>query len=394
MEFKREKLDNNIVVLFEKRKTPVVSTAIGVRQGSGFEEVGQKGVSHFIEHLVFKGTEKRTAKQISSEIERRGGVINAYTGEEVTAFWNKLPKKHFSLGLEIISDSVLNSKMVEEEFEKEKRVIFEEIKMHKDNPQLYVLDKIKSLLYEKPFGLSGIGSFKSLSSISRRDLMKYYRENYRSNKMFLTVVGNTKFNKIKKLGRKFPETESKEKKIRINRKSKKVVEEREGINQASLAFGVHVPSLNSKERYKWDIFNAIFARGMSSRLFEVIRERRGLAYQVSSYFDRGKDYGYYVIYVGTGKEKVEECKEIIINEWENLKISKKDLEEAKKQLIGLRKVGSEESVNVVNKLIEEEIAGDARNFYKYEEKVKKVKLKEVKELRRINNYSSISLVPI
>jgi predicted Zn-dependent peptidase len=392
MEFKREKLDNNVVVLFEKRKSPVVSTSIGVRQGSGYERVGKKGISHFIEHLIFKGTDNRTAKEISSEIEKRGGVLNGYTGEEATAFWNKLPKKHFSLGLEILSDCVLNSKMDEEEFNKEKRVIFEEIKMHKDNPHLYVLDKIKSLLYKEPFGLSGIGNFNTLNNINREDLFDYYKKNYNSNKIFLVVVGNTSFKRVRRMGERFPKIESKKKKIKIGRIHKEIEEEREGINQASFCLGVHVPSLREEERYTWDVFDAIFAKGMSSRLFEVIRERRGLAYQVSSYFDRGRDYGYYVIYVGTGKDKVEECKEIILEEWNNLKVSKKDLKDAKEQLIGLRKVGSEESVSVVNKLIEEEIAGKSGDFYKYKEKIKKVKLKEVRDIG-IKKFSSISLVP-
>jgi len=395
--FYKKKLKNGLTILFEKRDVPVVSTSLGIKQGFAYETEKEKGISHFFEHLVFKGTKNRTTKEIGEAVEKKGGVLNAFTDEEVTAFWNKMPREHFSIGFDIVSDLIINPLFKEKDFEREKLVILEELKMYKDNPSHYVLDKIKSLLYEKPFGISGIGTFDSLKNMKREDLVEYYKKNFRVNKMVLSVVGDLSFEDIEKMANNLSKEgikSSKQKSIKPKKINKKFVEKRKGIDQASLAIGIHVPPLSNDKRYCWDIFDAVFASGMSSRLFEEVREKRGLAYSVRSHFDRGKDYGYYVIYVGTTKDKVKKCKEIILKEFKKMsQLSEKEFKEAKEQLIGLRKVGSEESVNVMNCLMHEEVAKDAKDFYKYEDKIRKVKLEDVRKLGKIKDYSSIELLP-
>jgi len=145
VEFHRKKLDSGVTVIFEKRKTPVVSVASSVKFGAQYETEDIKGISHFIEHLVFKGTKKRSVSQIAQEVESKGGIINAFTGEEITCYWNKVPNKHFSLGADISRDLVLNPVFEKTALERERKVILEEIKMYHDNPSTHVLEKIKEM---------------------------------------------------------------------------------------------------------------------------------------------------------------------------------------------------------------------------------------------------------
>ncbi|MBI2629921.1 insulinase family protein [Candidatus Pacearchaeota archaeon] len=393
-EFYKKKLENGIVMLFEKRNLPIVSISANVKQGSGYESGKVKGISHVIEHMLFKGTKKRGYKEIASEIEKKGGILNGYTDEEITSFWCKLPKKHFSSGIDIVSDLISNPKFDEQEFEKEKKVILEEIKMYNDNPQAYVLFKIKELLYKEPFGLPGIGSNESVSQLTKKNIVEYYNAQYKSNKTFFCVVGNTNIEEIEEYASKFKKSEGEREKIIPVKINKTIIEAREGIDQANFVFGFHVPSQSDKNRYAPELFNAVLSSGMSSRLFDEIREKRGAAYSVKGSVEQGKDFGFSSIYVGTTKDKVEICKEIILKEIKNMKsLSQKELDEAKEQLIGLRNVESEESINTMNGLIDEEINGDAEEYYNYEENVLKTKLEDVRAISNIKNYSFIALVP-
>jgi len=394
VDFVRKRLSNGLTILFEKRKMPVVSVSASIKQGFAYESEKIKGISHFVEHLMFKGTKSRSHTEIAEEIEKKGGILNAYTSEEVTSYWNKLPNEHFSVGADIASDLILNPKFEELEFEKEKKVILEEIKMYRDNPQYYVLDKIKELLFKKPFGMSGIGTAQNVSGFKRQEIIDFFNSQYKTGKMFLGVVGNTDLEAIENIGKTFPKSNGVVGAVKPIKINKQVIEKRKGIDQANLVLGTHISDLRDKKRYAYEVFNTILGGGMSSRLFEEVREKRGLAYTIRGMLEQGKDFGYQIFYVGTTKENVKLCKEVILREIKKMKdLQKKDLEEAKEQLIGLRKVGSEESVNVMNALVQEELAGDAREFYKYEERINSIKLKDVQSLSKIKGYSSIALVP-
>jgi len=264
--------------------------------------------------------------------------------------------------------------------------------MYHDNPALYVLDKIKSLLYKKPFGLSALGKEKNIISMTRDKVKNYFEKNYATNKMILCVVGNSNFEEVKKEAEKFPKKIVKEKKLTIKEtKGKNVIEFRKGLKQAHFVIGV---PFDVKDRYAFDIFNTYLAYGMSSKLFEEIREKRGLAYHVSGSIEYGKGYGYQVIYIGTTKEKVKLCRDIILKEIKKIKkISKSDVEEIKEQLIGLREVEKENSEVVMKNLVNEEVMGNAFNFYKYEDFIKDVKLNKVRNLGKIKKFSSLALIP-
>src|SRR4030066_141205 len=151
--FYRKILRNGMTVIFEKRNLPIVAVALVVRNGGINEKISEKGISHFTEHMLYKGTQTRNAKKIAEEIEKRGGELNGFTDEAITAYWCKMPSKHLKTALEVLSDRVKNPLFDKKEMEKERKVIFEEIKMRKDNPHIYVLDNIQGELYSGTLGI-------------------------------------------------------------------------------------------------------------------------------------------------------------------------------------------------------------------------------------------------
>ena len=395
-EFFRKVLDNGITVLFEKRDVPVVSVAIAVRCGGMNEDEHEKGISHFIEHMLYKGTKKRSAKKIAEDIEKRGGDMNGFTANSMTAYWCKMPAKHLKVALDVLADMIKNSLFNEKEMEKERKVIFEEIKMRKDNPPRYVMDRIHESLYEKPFGIDLIGTYRSMSSITREKILKRFEEVYATENLILAVVGNAELSDIVDFAEKnFKKGKSKIKFPKIKLRNEIKTEKRKGIDQANLIFANHVPLSEDKKSYAALVLNTLLAGGSSSRLFQEIREKRNLAYAIRGDSEITKEYAYNTIYVGTTKEKVEEVKKIILKEFEEVskKLTERELQQIKEQIIGNYHISMEDSQTQMVNLMVYEIDGDARKFYKFEEDINSVKLTDVKKLAKIKDYSFFVLVP-
>ena len=395
MKFLRKKLKNGMTVIMEKRDLPVVAVSISNPFGAAFEESNIKGIAHFMEHLVFTGTKTRSHEDISREIEKKGGILNAFTANEITSFWFKLPSEHVFAGLDILADIMNNPAFDEKKFEKEKKVILEEIKMYHDDPASHVYEIIVDNLYEKPFGEGIIGSEKSVSALKSDFVLKYFKDAYDPGKYVVTIVGNADFDKVcNYLEKNFVQNKKKTSKKEIIKRNIESVEKRPGIDQAHLVFAVHAPLITDKDYYALEVLDAYLANGMSSKLFLKIREEKGLAYTVRGSINAEKDYSYYTIYVGTTKEAVDEVKKIILEEFENIKdMSEKDLNEAKERLIGLRKISSEESARVMNELVFAELAGEAEEYYKHEQRIKAVTLEQVKKLAKIKKYSTAAVIP-
>ena len=393
--FFRKKLKNGVIVLMEKRELPLVSFSVTNKFGAAFEESKIKGIAHVIEHLLFTGTKNRTNEEISREIEKKGGVLNAFTSHEVTSYWFKLPSEHLFLGMDIITDMLKNPKFDGEKFEKEKKVILEEIKMYHDNPGTAVFEQIEKNLYENPFGELIIGNKESVSALKRDFVASYFEEVYNPMNYIISIVGNADFEEVcEYFENNFEANEKKSKIKKIIRKNLETVEERENIDQAHFVFAVHAPLPDTDDFIAMDVLDSYLASGMSSRLFLEIREKRGLAYAVKSSLEAEKNYSHYLIYVGTTKEALPEVKKIILKEFVKVEnMTEKDLEEAKERTIGLRKVSSEESSDVMRALIYAELLGDAKDYYRYEEKVRAVALEQVKRLGKINGFSTAAIVP-
>lgn len=394
-EFFKKKLKNGLTILFEKRNLPVVAVSASVKWGCAYEAEKIKGISHFLEHLLFKGTKKRNQKEIAAEIERKGGELNGYTSEDVTSYWNRLPSRHFNTSLDIASDLILNPKFDPIEFEKEKQVIIEEIKMYHDNPLRHSMEKITELLYEKPFGMSGTGTVEIINSLSRQQVVELHNSMYASDGMILSVVGDADFEEICKLAEKtYPFTKRKAIAYAPIKKNSELVEKRDGLDQAHFVFGFHSPTAQQEERYEHEVACAYLFGGMSSRLFQEIREKRGLAYAVKGEINLGKNYGYTRIYVGTVADKIKMIKEIILKEIKAMgQAEQRDIEEVKEQLLGQWDIARENSIDVMNSLMLEESTTDAEDYYKFKERVSAVRLEDVRKLAKLKSFSTFSLIP-
>ncbi len=394
--FYRKILKNGMTLIFEKRDLPVISVGIAVRYGGINESSSERGISHFIEHMLYKGTKKRTPKQISVEIEKNGGVMNGFTDEQITAFWCKIPSDKLHIALNVLTDMVKNPLFDEKEIEKERKVIFEEMKIYHDNPSHYVFEKIQSFLYENPLGMPIIGTYESMNSIDRNQLLKRFKEVYKPKNMVLCAVGKADFSELVRFTEKnFRRKKSIIKKQKIALKNYSKIETRKGIDQANMVLAFHSPLSTDKKVYAAKVLIAIMAHGMSSRLFQEIREKRNLAYSIFGDINASKDFSYSHIYVGAMKENLEKIKKVILDEFQKVseKLTKKEFEDTKKQLIGNYHISMENSEIQMNQLLFSEIDGKVEEFYEFEKKIRAVKLKDVKDLAKIKNYSFFALVP-
>ncbi len=396
MEFNKKMLDNGLTVIHEKRDVPVTTVMLAVKYGSAYEDAKEKGIAHFIEHLCFKGTEKRNTKEIAESLEKVGGTLNAFTSEEMTAYHVKLPSKHLGLAMDVIFDIFFNPVFPEEEVKKEANVICEEIRMYNDNPRAHVMERIKSCLYESPFGMFIAGTEENVGGMTREKLIEKHRRVYSPENAILCVVGNNNFEEILKLAEDFSVSRG------MNRVNEQVIkkinlklkEKREGIQQVNIAIGFHFPKFSDKDRYAAEVFTTILGDGMSSKLFTEVREKRGLAYAVKADIGSGKNYGYMIIFIGTDKKNEEEAIRICLEEMKKMEnTSLKELEEAKQQVLGSYDVDAESSNDRAVNLILEEVSGKAEDYLDYANNINKVDLEDLKKLARFEDYSCFSLVP-
>ena len=337
-DFKRKVLSNGMIVIFEKRDIPVVSVAFAVRNGGVNEAAEEKGISHFIEHMLYKGTPTRPSNNaVTSEIEKKGGIINGFTSDINTAYWCKMPSKHLNIALDVLGDMVKNPLFDEKELEKERKVIFEEIKMCHDDPLHHSFIEVDKCLYGGPFSGGILGDKDSLNSIDREGMSKKFKEIYQPNNLILCVVGDANFEGVVKFAEEnFGEGKGKIPEFKVKLKNEIKIEKRKGIDQANLVFAYHVPFGNDKKKYAAQVLITLMAGGLSSRLFHEIREKRNLAYAIKGGSDITKYFGKNFVYVGTSKENVELVRKLILEEFEKVakSLDEKELAEIKEQMIG------------------------------------------------------------
>jgi predicted Zn-dependent peptidase len=395
-EFNKRVLKNGLTILAEKRNQPSITIFAAMKQGAANEKASEKGISHFLEHMLFKGTKKRTSKDISSSIEKTGGVLNGFTDEEVTAFYVKVPSKHLELGVDILADMVQNPRLSIPDIEQERKVILEEIKMLRDLPQDYVTIKLFSLLYSAPFGTTPIGSFETVGNINRQKLLNLHAK-YMPKNLILAFVGNVPIDDIERLANRkflFKNKMAQTLQPQIMKISAQLIEKRPNLDQAHIAIGFHMPTAIDKLKFAAEVFNSNLSDGMSSKLFQEIREKRGLAYSVNGTYTSGKKYGLEIIYAGTSPKNVNEVKRLIFNEVKKMRnITLGEVEETKEKLIGGFELSREKSEQVAKGLIYEELAHGAEEYYKFIENISRVKLSDVKKISKIKNYSSAILLP-
>lgn len=314
-------LENGIrVLVVPMPNRDSAAVAVWVKAGGRYEPKRISGVSHYLEHMLFKGTRTRSTRRIKEEIEGVGGVLNAFTGEEATCYFSKLLKEHYPRALDVLSDMVLNATLPRHEFDREKGVILEEIKMYRDLPSHHVHDLMGELLWpEQPLGRSLAGTPDSVTRMTRADLDGYMKKHYQSPNILVAVSGNIPhgevIGKVRGLyggrGRKrevvFPKAVSAQARPRTNFYEKKT-------EQTHVVIGLHSIPRMHPDRYKLGILHIILGANMSSRLFEEVREKRGLAYEIKSGIAAYHDTGAFTVSAGVETGKTARAISVILKE--------------------------------------------------------------------------------
>jgi predicted Zn-dependent peptidase len=346
-------LDNGLKVITSTMPhSHSVSIAFLVGTGACYESPQEAGISHFCEHLFFKGTERRpTAREISQDIEGIGGMINASTGKEATIFWCKVASAHFPTALDVLSDLLLNSRFGSADIEKERQVVIEEINMNLDLPQQRAGMLIDELLWpQQPLGREVTGTKETVSSIDREQMLSYVGHRYVPNNIVVSVAGNIQHEQaVAQIESPLDNWSAKEVAIQYFADDRQTqprlrTEFKEG-EQAHLCLAVHGFSRCHQQRFVLDLLNTVLGGGMSSRLFTEIREHKGLAYDINSYVEHFLDSGSFVVYAGVDPAKVGIAVQAILDELSKLKqgISSSELTRAKELSKGRLQLHLEDS---------------------------------------------------
>lgn len=342
--YKRKKTPNGLNVISSNMPN-MSSVSLGVWIGIGGRHEKRKntGISHLVEHMLFKGTESRGVKDLKQAIEGVGGAFNGFTSEEVTCYMVKVPAKYLELGLDVLSDMVLNAKFDAEELAREKYVIFEEIKMYRDQPADHVLEVLADLMWPgNALGRPLTGSTSTVKSLTRKELVSFRDTNYQAGNISVIAAGNVNFKKLyssskekfssSKKGRKptFTSPRISQRKPRVKILSGK-------SQQAHIAMGFYSPGSDVRTRFAYKIMNVIFGGNMSSRLFEELREKYGLCYDIASTYKRHSDMGEVQIHAGVDNSKALQAVTAILDEVKKLRdmgVTQDELERAKKYTKG------------------------------------------------------------
>jgi len=363
MSIRRSELPNGLRIVTEQMPgVPSVTVGIWVENGSRFESPRQGGLSHFLEHMLFKGTPTRTAAQIAEEIDAVGGVLNAFTGKEYTCYYARVLAEHAPIATAILSDIFLNSLFDEEEIERERSVVLQEISQVDDTPDDYV-HELFNLRYwpGHPLSFPVCGTAETVSAFQRQDFLELVATRYRPDRILVTAAGDITHEAVEEwVARDFSGLEG-----RAPLDGRPVTSVRSGVyveekplEQAHVAFGTYGVSQLASERYAAYVLNTALGGGMSSRLFQEIREKRGRAYTVHSYLSSFRDAGYLGIYVGTSPEWLQEVCDVIATQLRAIAkdgLGGTELERAKNQLKGGMLLGLETSDSRMSRIAKNEI---------------------------------------
>jgi len=336
--FKKTVLNNGFrIITVPQKNTQTVTILVLVGAGSKYETKEINGISHFLEHMFFKGTKKRPSPMLVSEVlDKIGGIYDAFTSQEYTGYFAKVDASHFDLALDWISDIYLNSLLPEKEIEKEKGVIIEEINMYYDTPMKYIQFLWPKLLYgDQPAGWNIIGTKENIAKISQKDLKNYMKNQYVAKNTLICVAG--KINtlkvilKIKKYFNKIRINQSKEKPKVIEKQNKpEVFLETKETDQTHLCLGVRTYNLFHPQRYTLELLAIILGGMMSSRLFIEIRDKLGLAYYITTSTSKNTDTGFLVTQAGIDNQRINLAISTILKEYKKISQKKVSFQELKK----------------------------------------------------------------
>lgn len=398
---KKYTCQNGVRIVLENIPT-VRSAAIGVwiKTGSRNETPELNGVSHFLEHMFFKGTTTRNAREIAESFDSIGGQVNAFTSKEYTCYYAKVMDNHASYALEILADMFFNSTFDEEELKKEKNVVYEEIKMYEDTPDDIVHDLLSKAVYDNhPLGYPILGTESTLETFNSETLKKYVHDMYTPDKVVVSIAGNVDEKLIQEVESYFGSYQGGEERLELVKPAfhENRITRKKETEQAHLCLGFKGLEIGNDKTYSLITLNNILGGSMSSRLFQDVREQRGLAYSVYSYHSSYQDTGLVTVYGGTGTSQLDSLYETIQETLDTLKkdgITEKELRNSKEQLKGslmlsLESTNSRMSRNGKNELM----LGEHRSLDDIIIKIDEVTENSVNEMaNQIFKEHSLSLV--
>ena len=355
IQYQLSKLPNHLQVLtIPMRERDSASVAVWVRVGGRYEPKRFSGISHFLEHMLFKGTRRRTCREIKKEVEGVGGILNAFTGEEATCYFAKLLSHKFPGALDVLSDMVREATLPLKEFEKERPVILEEIKMYHDQPSQYVHEIMGELLWpNQPLGRTLAGTVETVTAIKRKDIAEYKRRYYQPENILISVAGPVAHAEVLGLAQKyFPSketgAESRFERARIRQRVPRYHFIEKETEQTHFVVAFHGFSKLDPRRYALGTLNILLGGNMSSRLFEEVRERRGLAYEIRSAVGHYLDTGSINVSAGVENRKALLAIGVILKELKRITrrpISKDELRRAKDYFISQFLLGLEDTLD-------------------------------------------------
>lgn len=390
MKILKKKLSNDLILLHEKiPKAESASIGLWVKLGSRFESDEEKGYTHFLEHMLFKGTENRTSKEQAEDIERVGGYMNAVTSREYTYYYIIVMKSEIRLAMDILSDMIRNPLLREKDVRSEASVILEEMKSYEDSPEEFLHDfYFRNLMPKSSLGLEIIGTEKSVKEATAKKIRKYFESNYSSDRMIISAAGDFSNEEMASLAeeyfgdipkRKTSVSSFSEPDFNLNTYLK-----RKKLEQVNFLIGTKGIGRNIQDMARMNLLNCVFGNGMASRLFQKIREDKGLCYSIQSFSSTYSDCGVFTVSCGTSAEKYEKSVNSIMNEIRLLKkkgISKEELEFAKSNQKGSMAIGHELPENKMM-----DIAVQEMFFGKYYTMQDKYKIIENITLEELNEF--------
>lgn len=392
--YKRATLDNGLkIAAHNMAARQSVALGIWIKAGGRYESDANKGISHFLEHLLFKGTKKYSCRKIKESIEGLGGALNGFTSEELTCYLVKIPSDHLGLALDILSDMVINPNLSEQDITKERPVILEEIKMYKDLPQSYVHELLDELMWpNQPLGSPIIGSVETVGKINRESLRVFKKGYYTPSNIVVSAAGALDFKKLSKaVAVSFSAHGIAEKNtftcVKEDQDAPQLEIFHKDTEQTHMALGFHSFKREHPLRHALGILHVILGANMSSRLFNELREKRGLAYDIGTQVKRFQDTGAFTVHAGIDNKKLTEAIGLILKELKKIKqglVTKDEFMRAKEFYLGQLKLALEDTLD--HMLWIGETTATLNKTYSLADIIREIKKIDREDIREVARY--------
>ena len=387
---RRTVLPNGLIVLTERMEhLRSVAMGVWVKSGSRYEAPEINGISHFVEHMLFKGTKSRSAQHIAREMDSIGGNLDAFTGKETICFSVKALSNHVPIALDVLSDLVLNPTFADVDIERERGVILEEIKIDEDNPDVLVHEIFTQNFWkDQPLGKPILGTTKTVSGLGQPTLLDYHGDRFRSGNMVFSAAGRLDHDEfVAQVAEKFHTlapgtTDLGEQAPEVS--APIILRNKRSLEQVQICLGVPSPPITDENRYATLILNTVLGGGMSSRLFQTIREERGMAYSIYSDVSPYSDTGSLCVYAGTSADKTLEMLDLVMAEFSALKetlLAPEELHRAKEQVKGNILLGLESSGSRMSNLARQEMY--FKHFFSVEEVLERLDAVTAEQVQRM-----------